>query len=103
MRGFVGFRKMMTPRLIQFIFWFGVVVCELLGLLFILGGISTMNDYNSVDGSGGGLLALVLYVLFALFLMVLGPIFVRIFCELVMVVFRINETLAEIRDLLDQG
>ena len=33
---------------------------------------------------------------FGLFVIVLGPLFVRIWCEFVIVIFRINETLSEL-------
>jgi uncharacterized protein DUF4282 len=72
---FISFRKMVTPVIIQVIFWVGVVVCVLGGLGSVIGG----------------------RALYGLFLIVLGPIIVRIECELLILLFRIHDAVQEIR------
>lgn len=80
MGGFFSFDRMLTPALIQVVFWIGVALSVLVGLVFIF----------SASGSGA---------IFGLLYIVLGPLVVRVWCELVIVIFRIHSTLAEIRDL----
>lgn len=82
---FLLFRRMITPLIIQVLFWVGVVVSVIAGLIMIVAG--------ATDDYGGG--EQVLIGLLALFL---GPIVVRIWCELLILFFRMNETLTEIRN-----
>jgi hypothetical protein len=80
---YLTFRKMITPIIIQVVFWIGVVLVALFGLWKIFAGATA--DYR-----GGPDVLLGLVIVF------LGPLFWRIFCELLVVVFRINDTLTEI-------
>jgi hypothetical protein len=80
---FLTFRRMVTPIVIQIIFWIGVGICVLSGiglmiLAFRFGGI--------VD------------FLMALGTLILGPLMVRIYCELLILLFRIHDTLQEIKN-----
>ncbi len=77
MEDFLKFKKMVTPVVIQILFWIGIVAC-------VIGGLLTMR--NSVIQ---GLLVLLL-----------GPLGVRIYCELLIVLFSINDTLTEMKNLL---
>ena len=85
---FLSFRKMITPIIIQIIFWIGVAVSVITGLGTIIAGI---GDY------GGGLA-----VLGGLATIIFGPIVVRIYCELLILFFRMNETLTDISNNLDK-
>jgi len=85
MGDFVSFKKMITPTIIQVIFWIGVVLMILGGLGMIIGGIS--SDY----GGGGAVLMGLGWIIF-------GPILVRIYCEILIVIFSIHDRLGEIRD-----
>ncbi len=78
---FLAFRRMIVPIIIQILFWLGVLACFVAGILGIAAG-------NAAQ------IAISLLVLF------LGPLLVRIYCELLIVVFRINETLTDVRNLL---
>jgi hypothetical protein len=74
MSDYLSFKKLITPVLIQLLFWIAVLI----------------NTIEALFDSGGfwnGLLELVL-----------GPILIRVACEGLIVVFEINETLTEIRD-----
>ena len=84
MDDYLTFRKMITPIIIQVVFWIGVVLIAIVGLWEIFRGATT--------NFGGGQL-----VLTGLVTLLLGPLFWRIFCELLIVVFRINDTLTEIK------
>ncbi len=71
MQDFLTFKRMMTPIIIQILFWVGAV-------FYVVYGLYTMTQ--------GGLA-----IVFGLLMVILGPIFVRIGCELIIIVFRIEE------------
>ncbi len=84
MEDFLNFRKMITPVIIKILFWVGVGFS-------VLGGLITMG--TSFGRYGGGVGTFVI----GLLTLVLGPVMVRIYCELLILFFRINETLTEIK------
>jgi len=84
MEDFLKFRKMITPVIIQVLFWVGVGVAVIAGLVQIG---TAFSRYGSA-----------VTVLTGLLTIVLGPVLVRIYCELLILFFRMNETLTEIRD-----
>ena len=93
MDDFLNFRKMLTPVIIRILFWIGVAISVLVGLGGILKGIG--SDY------GGGAM-----VFMGLLWLLIGPVIVRVYCELLIVIFSINDTLTDIRNDLrskDQG
>lgn len=87
MKDFLAFRTMLTPVIIQVIFWLGAAICVIVGLVLILSGV---GQY------GGGP-----NVLKGFLLVFLGPVGVRIYCEILIIFFRINETLTEIKHALE--
>ncbi|HAZ30891.1 TPA: hypothetical protein DCY65_04910 [Candidatus Acetothermia bacterium] len=87
MQEYLTFRKMITPVAIQIIFWVGVLGCVIMGLVSIAGGAAARV--------GGGMM-----VLTGILMILLGPIAVRIWCEVLIVVFRILDALVEIREKL---
>jgi len=89
MEDYLTFRKMITPIIIQILFWIGAVGSVLWALFIIFSGVTISY--------GGGRL-----VLAGLIMLFLGPIIVRIFCELLVSIFRINETLTEIKASLEK-
>jgi thiamine transporter ThiT len=82
-KDFMSFDKMLTPSIIKIIYWIGVVVVVLMGLTTLLGALR----FGSLYGFLMGLLWLVL-----------GPILVRVYCELMIVLFNIYGALRDIRD-----
>ena len=86
MNDFLSFRTMITPVIIQIIFWIGVALCIIFGIGIILVG--------SRFGSGGPV--------YGLLVLLFGPVVVRIYCEILIIFFRINETLTEIKHTLDE-
>ena len=80
MEEYLSFRKMITPVIIQILFWLGVltVVISSFGSMFMIGGFVGF--------------------LTGLFGLVLGVVMVRVYCELIMVAFRMLDVLQEIRD-----
>ncbi|HWD58367.1 MAG TPA: DUF4282 domain-containing protein [Stellaceae bacterium] len=71
---FVRFELMITPVVIQILFWVAAAMSVVGGLLMIL-----------ISGNGRGIL-----------LVVFGPLAARIYAELMVIFFRINDTLREI-------
>ncbi len=80
MGDFLSFRKMITPVIIQIIFWIGVATA-------IIGGIVVLV---AEDEAGTRV--------FGLLYMILGPLYWRVFCEIVILFFRMNETLTDIKN-----
>jgi hypothetical protein len=84
MEDFLKFRKMITPVIIQILFWVGVGAS-------VIGALGMMVVGVTSDGQG-------IMVLVGLVMLVLGPVLVRIYCELLILFFRMNETLTEIKN-----
>jgi DNA-directed RNA polymerase subunit RPC12/RpoP len=105
---YLVFRRMITPIFIQIIYWLATAGVILLGVYFVIDG-ATPQERESPSGRatfsyvgdnatrpppkesdlwevGRGMLILVA-----------GPFVVRFYCELLILFFRMNETLAEIR------
>lgn len=81
------FRRMIAPYLIIVMFWIGMAV--------VLFGSLAAIVFGLISGTAGLPMALG-----GLVLMFVGPISVRLSCEILIVVFRINETLTDIRNHL---
>ena len=80
---FLTFRKMITPTIIQIIFWIGIVLCVVGGIVYIVLG--------AVRDTASG-------VLYGLVTLIIGPLVVRIYCELLILMFRMNDSLTEINN-----
>lgn len=87
MGDFWAFRTMVTPVIIQILFWVGVIVCIIAGVAMIASGDLYFGERMPLKG--------VLLIIF-------GPLVVRIYCEILIVFFRINETLTEIKHSLER-
>jgi len=72
---------------ITVLFWIGIAVVLIGGIVMIIMGAMEQEIGLVLMGLG--------YV-------VLGPIGVRIYCEVIVVLFRINNTLTEIKNLLSR-
>jgi len=86
-KDFMAFRTMITPVIIQIIFWVGVALCIIFGIGFIIAGLTT-------DAGRLGIMGFLT--------LILGPLLVRIYCEILIIFFRINETLTEIKHTLEE-
>jgi len=92
---FITFRKMVTPVIIQVIFWIGVAGVVIGGLIAFVGGL--------ISGIGNGSVGDVLMALFGAPIgVVVGLLLVRLYTELLIVIFRIHDSLVEIEQLLRQ-
>ncbi|MHB8728318.1 MAG: DUF4282 domain-containing protein [Sulfuricaulis sp.] len=74
--GFFTFDKMITPVFIHVIYWIGIAVV-------VLAGFSTIHEGSPVRGVLG---------------IVAGLIMTRVSCEVLIVLFRINDNLSAIRE-----
>lgn len=77
MKDFLTFKTMITPMIIQILFWIGVAAV-------VIGGFVSMFSYG---GFWKGLL-----------MVLIGPFIVRLYTELLIVIFKIYSSLNEIKD-----
>jgi len=84
---FFRFEKMVTPIIIQIIFWVGFLGSMVSGLFMI--------GFGIISSSGN-----FINVFIGIFSLFLGPIIIRIYCEMLIVVFKMQQSLMSIRDLL---
>ena len=89
MRDFWAFRTMVTPVIIQVLFWAGAIACIVMGTIMVM--------YGATYHQEGGATSLWKGVLLFLF----GPLVVRVYCEILIIFFRMNETLTEIKHVLE--
>jgi hypothetical protein len=80
MKDFLLFRKMLTPWLLQFLFWVSLIVFILVAIVDIIHQVSWR---------------VVLEIL------IIGPLASRIICEVLILLFRINDNLIIIRKKLE--
>lgn len=78
-RDFHRFRVLITPQVMPFVFWIGAAIAVIMGIITVVEGALTPGPQK------GRLIFLGLVSIF------LGPVFVRILCELVMTFFRGKE------------
>jgi uncharacterized protein DUF4282 len=79
MGDFLRFETMLTPLVIQALFWIGVIVAIVAGIAQIV------LAESGVDIAAGAAM------------LILGPLVARIYCEIVIVFFRINDHLRAIQ------
>ena len=95
-KNFLSFERMITPVIIKILFYIGLVGSVIAGVVVFFGGI--IGGLSSDGGFGtvlGGLIGGPLII-------ILGVLVSRIYCELLILFFRMNETLTDIKDLLDK-
>ncbi len=85
MGDFLRFETMITPLVIQAIFWIVVVILIIVGIVQMV-------------ASGGGI-----GIATGLATIILGPLLARIYCEIVIVLFRINDHLRAIQHNTQRG
>ena len=85
------FRRMIAPWVIMVLFWVGVLGSVVGGLIIIGSGFMSGNVMGVLLGLVGGLIY-----------MPVGILFVRLYCELMIVIFRMNETLTDIKNVLER-
>jgi len=78
---YVKFNKMITPVIIQVVFWVAAALCVVRGLVTLIAGVV----HNSLGAAVVGLL-----------IIILGPVLVRIYAEVLLVIFKINDAVQTI-------
>jgi hypothetical protein len=86
---YLTFKKMITPLMIQIVFW-------IMFALVVLGGLYRI--FKGIDASRGGSGMIIEGIVYLL----LGPIVIRIYCEILMIIFSINDRLIDIKRLLER-
>lgn len=81
MGDFLAFRKMISPVVIQILFWIIVIGVVLFGIS-IMSGTASYGTPFPVDPKIAGLIVIIL-----------GPLVVRFYCELLIVFFRMYESM----------
>ena len=97
---FLGFRKMITPLIIQVLFWIGVVVSVIWGLIVLVGGLVSGFGVNQFGGNGTA--AILGSLCLGPIIIILGILFSRIYAELLILFFRMNDTLTDIKEELQR-
>ena len=90
-RSLLNFDKMITPVIIKILFYIGIALAVIGGLVVLFGGIVSAFQQNSVGPAIGGLLGGPLVA-------VLGILMARVYSELLIVVFEIHQNLVEIKN-----
>ena len=75
MKQFINYETMITPGIVKVLSWIGMVVALVVGLLGI-----TVDPLTGIGTA------------------ILGPIVVRVYAEILLIIFEIHKTLTEIRD-----
>lgn len=88
------FDTLITPSILKFCFYFGVVVFALLSLGVIGSGLKIM-DYSFIAGIG--------YILGGIILFFAGVVFSRVSTEMVLVLFMVRDELAWQRESRQNG
>ena len=86
-RDYLSFKRMITPKLVTVFFWVGTIISVVIGLGLFIISLANINSQGIILG---------------FLTMLLGPLIIRIYCELMVVFFRINETLTDILHTLEQ-
>jgi hypothetical protein len=98
MSDFFAFRRMVTPHLIELVASVAIMICVLWGGWLVLLGLRIASPQSSVDYS---MLLWGRWLVPAGFgVAVGGSLVIRVAAEALIVVFRINESLTDIRDAL---
>jgi len=98
MRDFLTFRRMITPIVIQIVFWLGVIGCVIAGIGMMLSASATSSLMPQMPAPAQGL-----QIIAGLAVIIFGPLACRIYCELLILLFRMNESLTDIKRGLGVG
>ncbi len=95
-KDFITFRRMVTPIIIQILFWIGVVGVLISGIIGFFGGLISGIGEGDVGAIFGALLGVPI-------LTIVGLLLVRLYSELLIVIFRIHDSLVDIRNALEKS
>ncbi len=96
-KNFLGFERMITPVIIKVLFYIGLIGSLIGGIVFFFTTAFVGIGYRNF---GQILLNILLGGLGGLLIMFLGALVTRIYAELMILVFRINESLTDIKIMM---
>lgn len=82
MKDFLTFRKMLTPWLVQFLFWAAMIIFVVVAVIDIIQHVSWRV---------------------VLEIIILGPLATRIICEILILFFKMNDHLVAIKEKIGHG
>jgi hypothetical protein len=86
----ISFEDFVTPSIITIVYVLGVIVITLASLFILLGG----SFMGSMGGGGAG--SVLVSFIMALLVFVFGNIYLRVLCEVLIVIFKIHDHLNSI-------
>ena len=95
-RSFLNFDKMITPVIIKILFYIGIIMELIGGVVVFFGGIIAAFQQNSFGAALGGIIGGPVVAF-------LGVLMSRVYAELLIVVFQIHENLVAIKHKLVDG
>lgn len=90
MEKFLHFDKMITPTIIKILFWIGVGLSALSGIIMFFTGLAQIFSGSFFVGMGS--------IIFGVIAFIVGSLVARIYCELLIVVFKMHESLEAINE-----
>jgi hypothetical protein len=90
---FLLFRRMIAPLVIQIIFWVGTVLMLFGGLIMAVLSLTQISQVGAVALIGT--LTGFAYMLF-------GPIVLRVYCEVLIIFFRMYETMKDVKEGIER-
>lgn len=98
-KSFLSFERMITPIIIKILFYIGLIGSLLGGIVFFFTTAFAGIGYRNFGQILGGF---ILGVLGGALIIFIGALTTRIYAELLILVFRINETMTDIKTLLQE-
>ncbi len=98
MKDFLNFKKIITPLIVSKLFSIGAILCIIIGIYGIGEGISFLFGSSASGMDAFGMQVIIIGLAY----LILGPIILRIFCEVLITVFSINDTLTDIKKQLNR-
>ena len=95
-RSLLNFDKMITPVIIKILFYIGIALSVIGGIIALFGGIISAFQQNSLGPAIGGLFGGPLEI-------VMGILLARVYAELLIVVFEIHQNLVAIKNKMVDG
>jgi len=90
MKDFLNFDNMLTPKLIVILYYLGLIGLAIAAVFYVLGGgVLAVYTGNFLHGVG--------VILAGAVAIVVGALWLRVVCELMIVLFKMNEALQEMR------
>ena len=98
-KNFLSFERMITPIIIKVLFYIGLIGSLVGGVVFFFRTAFVGLGWKYLGQILGGF---ILGILGGLLIILLGALVTRIYAELLILIFRINETLTDIKTLLQE-